>query len=276
MNRSAIDPELPWGVWLRIEPVDRNPRFVDDATGEVWPSLRAAFWNGRLGMPNYNREPPEPLLELVHAVLARAARRNIQDREETNDLFAGSEVFRNMFHLWLGATGLVLLDSDGHPAHQLTDEGWSVLAMLSATRPYDVRSRRPCGATVRELIELGLGPEDREARLARVERTAANWDHAFLRRIEAGRPAIVLSSRGTGPVPTLLTVWSLTFKTDEQRDSFYDWLCRRLDRWPAWAKLTSEYSSRELTHKLLQILVASFPSEDSDATPLRDGSGPKR
>ena len=256
----TIDPELPWGYWLRLEKRDGTDVLIDEATGTIWPTLRAALWNGRLGMPDHNRQPPPELLELVHAVLAATVRRRPGDREQDADLFEGSLLFRRMFHLWLGSTGLVVLDDNGHGSIAITAEGMAVLHMLTATRPHDVRQSRPSAATVAMLTELGLGPEDRSARFERLESEAARWDAAFLRRQEGSRATIILSKRGSGPVPVMQTVWSLAFGTGAERDRFYEWLCHRLDRWPDWAELASEFGSQKLTHRLLGVMAASSPS----------------
>ncbi|MDY0957802.1 hypothetical protein SOM26_03790 [Sphingomonas sp. CFBP8993] len=260
-----IDPELPWGNWHRIEGRSSGSVFVDDATGETWPSLRAALWCGRLGMPTQNGEPPAELLELVHAVLAATVRREPGYRQQLADLFEGNRLFQRMFHLWLASTGLAVLARNGEGVGELTPEGWSVLLMLAATRPYDVRRNRPCAATIAMLRELGLGPEDREVRLERLEREARRWDAAFLRCDEAGRPTIVLAKRSDGPVPILQTVWTLGFSTRNQRDGFYDWLCRHLDRWQAWGDLASQYDSTKLTHKLLAVMTEWIAERDHQA-----------
>lgn len=253
-----IDPELPWGCWMRIETRGNCPVFVDDASGTTWPTIRSAFWTGRLGMPECNGGPPAELLERLHAVLAAVVRRTPSAREQVADLFEGSAAYRKNFHLWLASVGLVTLDAHGHGANALTAEGLSVLLMLSATRPYDVREERPSAATINLLSHLGLGTHDRDQRFDELEMAARQWHAAFLRREEGGSPSIILSMRARGPMPALQTVWSLPFDTKEQRDDFYEWLCLRLDRWRDWADLASSYGSQKLTHKLLAVLATSL------------------
>ncbi|MBD8736222.1 hypothetical protein [Sphingomonas sp. CFBP 13706] len=264
----SIDPELPWGNWLRIEAHGGHFAYVDDATGQSWPSPRSALWNGRLGMGDRNGGPPPELLELIHAVLAATVRRVPGHREQLNDLFGGNVLFQRMFDVWLGSSGLAVPQDNGHGIAELTEEGWAVLHLLTATRPYDVRRDRPCAATIAMLGELGLGPEGREARFERLEREAIRWDAAFLRRKEAGRWSIVLTKRAGGPMPVLRTVWSLSFETEGQRDDFYDWLCTRLDRWQAWADLAGDYGSEKLTNKLLGILAGAV-GDDSGHVPVQ-------
>lgn len=259
MRPEHIDHELPWGYWLRAQTIEGRPVFVDEETGARWHTLRSALWCGRLGMQEIGQEPPPPQLELVHAVLAtRARRENIHASEEIADLFEGSPLFRAMLLNWL--TSAALLVSNDHPYSEikLTPEGWSVLGMLHATRPDSVRARRPSGMTIRDLVEVGLGPEEREERLARVEKVATSWNAAFLRQMDAGKHSVILSVRGTGPVPTKQTVWALAFETELARDNFYEWICFRMDRWEAWSEFASRYNSRELTHKLLSVMASAL------------------
>ena len=251
MNSKDIDRELPWGYWLELQSAQvGHTSFVDRETGEDWPTLRHAFWRGRLGMPNINGEPPPAEMERLHAILAAAARRTMDATEATDDLFDGSRQFASMYHMWLSTTGLL-------KNHKLTDEGWSALAMLHATRKVHLRAERPSSATVAQLSEL-LGPEDREARLRRVEQEAAKWDVNFYRDVHAGRPAVILSVRTHGPVPAMKRIWEIGFANVEQRDRFYDWLCHRLDRWPFWCATVSDFGAGSLTHSLLVAMAASM------------------
>ena len=117
MTPRVFDPELPWGNWLRGEHIDGETVFVDEETGERWASLRAAFWNGRLGMSNYNREPPHELLETMHAVLVATVRRKPTFYEQAHDLFESSRLYLCLFHLWLAKEGLIELAENGHGAN---------------------------------------------------------------------------------------------------------------------------------------------------------------
>lgn len=249
-RRPHVDPELPWGCWLRIDPADGVAEFVDDATGERWSTIRDALWHGRLGMGS-GPIGILPALEFLHGVLSQWARRKPDSRELISDMFSGDSAFQGWYLAWLTREGLIAW-RDG-----LTAEGWAVLHMLMATRPQDVRKERPGRATVAQLVELGLGPEEREARLARVEEAALQWGVGFRRTRVGAWPHVILVRRGEGPVPVRETVWSLRFETEEQRDSFYEWLCLRLDRWPAWAELAGRHPHLELTQHLLMVLAVS-------------------
>jgi hypothetical protein len=258
----TIDPELPWGCWLRIQPRDHfKAVFVDDVTGQEWSTIREAFWRGRLRMPLRNDKVPEDQMEFLHGVLSQIARRQPSPRERAADMFHGSGQFCDWYFAWLHNQGLID-ELEG----RLTAEGWAVLHMLMATRPQPVRQDRPGRATVRQLTEVGLGPGEREARLARVERMSLDWGEGFRRMRIGAWPHVILVERGEGPVPVLQTTWSLRFDTDEQRDDFYEWLCVRLDRWPAWATLADGHPHLELTQHLLIVMSATL-TKDAEARP---------
>lgn len=267
MRTEDLDPNLPWGHWLAIRTSGRERIYVDEATGRQWRSLRSAFWHGRLGMPpNDGREPPPEQLELVHAVLAARARRpRIHEAEEVADLFHGSVLFRSHHLEWLAGHGLII-GRDVADDSRLSSEGRSVLLMLHATRPYATRGNRPSGATVQQLEGLGAGCEEREVRLSRVERIAATWDAAFVRREGEGRLSVVLETRVEGPGRT--AAWELAVNTTGQRDNLFEWLCFRMDRWPPWAGIATVNGSEALTRKLLATMAAALQPHVPHAPPV--------
>lgn len=263
----AIDPDLPWGYWLRLEMGARQPCYVDDFSKAEYLSIRAAFWTGRMGMPSYRREPPQHLLEVLHAILAATLRRVYREAELARDLFDGNRIASHMFLTWLHACGLIVSESENDPRFSLTAEGHSVLLMLIATRPDSVKANRPNLATAKEIAGLGRST-DREERFAEIEGAVSQWEAAFLRRVEAGKPAVVLAMRTNSPVPVLQTVWTLRFNSPEHRDGVYDWLCTRLDRWQAWSELVTTFDSSELTNKLLVCLAeVCFIVDEHDGLP---------
>lgn len=135
-------------------------------------------------------------------------------------------------------------------AGRVTAEAMSVVRMLDATRPLALRHLKPSRASMETLIETVRGQDGGEARRRSVETSATGWHAAFLRREIAGKAAVILTSRGDGPVPVLTTTWMLRFHDARTRDCFYDWLCDRLDRWPAWAEIAHRYAGPELTQHL--------------------------
>ena len=262
----AIDPDLPWGYWLRLETGGREPRYVDDFTGSEYLSIRAAFWTGRMGMPSYRGEPPQQILEVLHAILAATLRRVYREAELANDLFEGNRIASQMFLMWLHACGLIVSESETDVRFSLTAEGHSVLLMLIATRPDSVKANRPNLATAKELAGLGRS-SDRDERFAEIEGAVSQWDAAFLRRKEGSKPAVVLAMRMDGPMPVLQTVWALRFNSGDHRDQVYDWICTRLDKWQAWSELVKSNSSRELTHELLTCLAGERCRDDDGVRP---------
>jgi hypothetical protein len=202
----TIDPELPWGCWLRIQPRDYfKAVFIDDLTGEEWPTIREAFWRGRLRMPLRNDKVPEDQMEFLHGVLSQIARRYASSGERSADTFHGSGQFCDWYFAWLHNQGLI----DEFKGH-LTAEGWAVLHMLMATRPQPVRQDRPGRATVRQLTEVGLGPEEREARLGRVEQMASDWGRRLSaeadRRVAARHPGRARRRSGSRAADHLVAV----------------------------------------------------------------------
>lgn len=272
MRTEDIDPELPWGHWLAIRTSGRERIYVDEATGERWRTLRSALWHGRLGGRDDGREPPPEQIELIHAVLAARARRpRVREAEEAADLFHGGVLFRTHHLDWLAGHGLIVGREIVHDA-RLSSEGRSVLLMLHATRPYATRGVRPSGATVQQLEGLGAGCEEREVRLSRVERIASTWDAAFLRREEGGRLSVVLETKREGL--GRMAAWELAANTRGQRDNLYEWLCFRMDRWPAWAGMATTVGSDALTHKLLATMAAALQPHVPHAPPtMRESHG---
>ncbi|MEO7294883.1 MAG: hypothetical protein ABIZ57_01970 [Candidatus Limnocylindria bacterium] len=198
---------------------------------------------------------------------ARARRPRIREAEEAADLYQGSTLFRTVHLEWLAGHGLIV-GSNVLVDARLSSEGRAVLLMLHATRPYETRESRPSGATVRQLERLGVGCEEREVRLARTERIASTWDAAFLRRDFDGLHSVVLDVR-TGALGTKpKTEWALSLEGKEQRENFYEWLCLRMDRWPAWAAMAISQGPDFITRRLLTTMAATLRPHQPHALPV--------
>lgn len=265
MKRMSDFDDLPWGSWFRLDPRPRHDTvLVDPETGREWADIREAFWVGRMkGELEYGGVPRDKL-ELLHAALAAVVRRDLHEASVIDDLFRGNSAFAGWYVHWLRSEGLIKRKGSGREA--ITPEGLSVMRMLAVTRP------GACGdgsgePDVQDLSELGLGPETRESRLTRLERKAAQWAVAFLRRRIGLKHAVVLSRRGSGPIPIHQVAWTLAFDDEDRRDAFYDWLCARLDRWPAWCDLLRGDSATYLTHHLLLVMAGSLAGDDREAEP---------
>lgn len=260
---DTIDPLLPWGCWLRVEVEPNRRETLVDEDGRRWRSVREAFWVGRCGMPLVAGEPPAEILETIHAVLAAKSRRDPSVPEMRHDVI-GHQALDLLLMSWMIGQGLLAPEAGEHPWNgQITAEGHAVLLMLDATRPVPVRRMRPSRPSIDLLVALGRGSMPGEERRTEVEAAAAGWEAGFLRRDLGSRPTIVLFRRGDGAMPVLQTVWSMTFDDVQQRDGFYDWLCHRLDRWPAWAEIAGRHSGPELTNHLLRLLAAQITEDGS-------------
>lgn len=256
MDDINIDPQLPWGYWLRLEYRGGKDVFID-RDGREFPSIREAFWCGHLRMSKINDQPPKVQLELMHAVLAFKIRNQDPQQELANELFACNNLVKDCYLDWLANIGLLVRDNDEPNIRGVSPEGQSALMMLDATRPTGTRGMRPSVPSIAFLAGLADDAAGEERR-QRVEAAAVEWDVAFLRR-RLGRDAgIILQRRGSGLVPVLQTTWSMTFESPSLRDQFYDWLCSRVDRWDAWSKIGHYSESTRLTQHLLVVLAGAL------------------
>lgn len=279
-----IDPELPWGYWLRMIDTPRGTRFVDKA-GKQWTSIRDVFWCSRLNFRPAGEPFKAEVLELLLSVLVSKARDDDDDRSD--ELYGNNQLFKTTFELWLEREGLfgsangrtsssregASLEwsvAAGMPRYRmaseigLTAEGLSVALMLGATRPQSVRAMRPTHLSVRKLLNLGIGPHPAEARMREVEVATANLPACFRRREIGGKHAIVLEKRDVeAPVPVIRTVWTQTFIDERSRNDLFEWLCKYLDRWESWATLAWGDSGSALTSHLLSLVVSSRPDVSS-------------
>lgn len=252
---------LPWGHWLRVESLPGSVSYVD-TDGRRWPSVREAFWYGRLNMAGDNPSVREEQLELMLAVLAAKERPQRLRVEDTHDLFEGNLRLHRLYLNWLQSLGLIgggLRDEafDGYT----TQEGSAVLAMLLATRSAKAHGV-PIGA---ESIRLSAGAPpagDRvdEERLAAFEQAAKERLSAAFVRGKIGRvPVIALHRRDDeGLMPLVRTVWSVGLADESSRDALYRWLVDRIDRWDEWTALTWRSGGAALTQHLLALLAADL------------------
>lgn len=266
-----VDPQLPWGYWMELRDTRQGTRVVD-GEGREWPSMRDAFWFGRLGMVHKVQHQRDGILELMHATLTRYARCgcNPHLHGDSRDLFwhfgmwDGAD-YHTMFNAWLAAEGL-LAPPDDTWSTRLTDEGWSVLRMLDATRPNAVRGIRPDTPSLETLLALTrTGDEDRETWRREIEEAGTRWPAAFVRRTVGGSSTIVLVHHLAHGTPARRTVWAMPFRVEQARDAVFDWLADRIDQWPAFAELAHERGGSGLNHKLLELMA-------TDLMDLRAGS----
>lgn len=255
MIHSHIDPELPWGYWLKLD--GSGSQTLTDDEGRKWPTIRDAFWQGRLGFKKVNERTGAPMLELLLAVLVNKSRRASWGAERQTDIFGGNTLLEHHFNLWMVREGFLSPgDSDVWCGGDITAEGWSVMLMLGATRPQPVRAMRPTSVSVQELVSLGIGPLPAKERMREVEAASIKWPAAFQRRTVGTKFTIALEKRDAeAPVPVMRTVWSQTFADERSRDAFFDWLCVRVDRWQEWATLAWSESGTALNGRLMSLIA---------------------
>lgn len=268
------DARLPWGYWLRLQSDPGSVAYIDEE-GRSWPSVRDAFWGGRLRMSTVLQHQQDEQLEIVLAALAARDRDLRQPIEYGSDVYGGSDVFFRLHCYWLQSIGLIGGHERSSPFDcQTTPEGRAVVAMLLATR-----SPKLLGVPIgREAVRLmGIMPStepisDFEC-LAEVERAAgARLGNAFVRETVGRNFVIRLIRRDfDGIMPTARTVWSAGFPSEIARDRLYRWLVDRIDRWDDWGHQAFKSGAPALTARLLSLvavgLVETSPTRSAAALP---------
>lgn len=276
MERRSADPELPWGCWLELRRTSSGTVIVDE-DGREYPSVRDAFWRGRLRMVSGHDVLRDSILELLHTVLARYARM-ARSRDyalgRTDDLFwHGGQLdlagYGPMFHAWLAVEGILAPPvQNWWETNVLTDEGWSVLMMLDATRPDPVRGMRPGTPSLEVLMAATrTGQEDREEWRRKVEHLSAQWPARFVRRTLAGMPIVELMRDFDHGTSRRRTVWSMPFHDEKTRDAFFDWLSDRVDRWPKFASLACTGGGIFLAHHIVELMSKDVGERRRDEAP---------
>ncbi|MGI4732229.1 MAG: hypothetical protein ACRYFW_10810 [Janthinobacterium lividum] len=243
---------LPWGWWLRAGPVG-----LEDGEGGVWPSVRAAFWEGRLGMRSghVGLEQQELLVRVLTDMDAEghAASRLVQD------VFEGNAFFWRFNMCWLASIGMTIAADRGTGLErQLSDEGRAAMLMLLATQDPEWIDL-PMRGVVDTLARASLGDahDAREAALCAFERGMTRLRHVFARE-RAGR-AYLVTLTSIDPVermPIRRIVWSASFWDAKTRDDLFAWLAERVHRWDDWGAKVRSLGARALSDHLLAMLVA--------------------
>lgn len=253
-------PNLPWGHWLFATDDRFRSGGLRDENGRVWSSVREAFWCGRLGMDGTSKVVMEEKLEFLLGVLTTMRARQLHSREATEDIFAGSTMFQRFYMLWLFSVGLTGGPGGDYMA-PLTDEALSALRMLMVTR-----SPRfgfvPLGLeTLRALASPRCDAESQEAWFANADAVAAKLPYRFMRQDIVDQHAIVLVGDELGDgIPIGRTLWSQTFVDEATRDSFFRWLCIRMERWETWGVGAYRNGASSLTQHLLSLVAAGMPT----------------
>lgn len=249
MNNMA-SAEIPWGWWLRV-----NGSVVEDGKGGAWDSVRAAFWTGQLGFPASAKFQEQ--IELLLRVLTALHLRPDEHTESLYDLFTGDHMFWRFYICWLASVGLVAPHDDRLGlTPELSPEGRSVLLMLQATRDSLWCEVPMSEVTAAVLTAKGERLGALEATLKAFEVEVAGRPHVFARERLHKQPVITLTASCRGArMPLRRVVWSMSFPHAGERDAFFLWLSRRLDRWDAWGELAYHDGAEALTRRILQLKI---------------------
>lgn len=245
--------DLPWGYWL-ISTSDSpgQPPLVDEE-GREWRSVREAFWESRLGLPNERSHHTDQILEFMASYLAIVDRRFVDKEERVSDIFQGDHNLDTFFSYFLTAAGLL---STRHGT--LTPEGRAVLQMLIATRSEDHASEQVgLDWIVANRTVAGRNEKQSAAEaVSRGEQVAARMLHRFSTDTIDGQPSVkLIGLHITQEIPVRSTLWSMSWPANDQyaRDRFYLWLLERIDRWDAWSAMVIEDGVRALTEHLMKL-----------------------
>lgn len=125
----------PWGASLRVVTIGRAHTALQAPDGGLWDSVRDAFWGQALDMCMCEDQTDQ--LELMRATLRCIAEEmhRIDPEAMTHELFDGSTLFFRHYLLHLSHLELIEHTTTPFKHARLSSFGWSVLAMLEATKP---------------------------------------------------------------------------------------------------------------------------------------------
>lgn len=251
--------ELPWGWWLRA---DRDG-FVDD-DGQVWNSVRDAFWEGELGFPPVHFAPEQHELMLRAMTAINSGWHGVAERR--HDVFDGDMMFCRFHHCWLASIGMLDTSPEGGGTSLwpnalsagLSALGRSVLMMLQATREPEFE-RLPMAAVMAAVTAArGLDAAARERALLLFEREVGFRRHVFAREKVGTRHLVTLTGITVGArMPTRAVLWSQTFADAVSRDDMFAWLADRVHAWDEWGELAYRKGADALTRHLLSVIVGT-------------------
>lgn len=242
--------DLPWGYWLVSSGTSGQPPLIDE-DGTEWPSVRDAFWCGRLGFPESYAS--DHVLEFMASYMAIMDGRFVKDEERVRDVFDGDHHADTLFGTILEAAGLV-----DKLSRRLTPEGRAVLLMLIATRRQD-NAQEDVGMAWIVANRTVAGWKERQTAAEQVERreqVAARMMHRFATDEIDGNPAIkLIGLRITREIPVRSTLWSMMWDSGDRlgRDRFYLWLLERIDRWDDWSEMVTKHGARALTEHFMKL-----------------------
>ena len=242
---------VPWGWWLRA-----RDNGIEDPDGNMWESVRQAFWEGHLRFPASHLVAEQ--LELLLRVLAAIDARCGLPEESRHDLFGGDMLFWRYYRCWLSSVGLTeRLPSGDSLGSPLSDEGRSVLAMLIATRDPEMVTV-PLSRVLDAVRAAGqtVADDEREEALRLFERGVSAMPHVFARERLNRHFLVTLTGLDTiARMPMRKVVWSKSFPDETVRDDFFAWIADRVDRWEDWYRLAYSRGADGLTQHLLGLFA---------------------
>jgi len=243
--------DMPWGYWFVSAGETPGAPPIKDECGNVYASVREAFWVGRMGMSNTFDHTRDEELEFMLSYLAVLADRFVGREERAYNFFNGSGHGRRCYESMMFEKGLI--DKNEKP----TPEGKAVLTMLMATRSHYNADKNVGLDWITATNGLGHGQErlDAAAMAEERERAASRMAYRFQRSALNGEPMVTLvGALITAEIPLRSTLWSMSFPRDlYARDRFYLWLCKRIDQWDAWGKIAIEHGARALSENLMRL-----------------------
>jgi len=134
-HELALAQVRPWGSTLQPVTVGRSHVMLQAPDGHLWDSVRDAFWGHHLNMCMCEDQTDQ--LELMRATLRCIAEEmhRIDPAAIVANLFDGSEMFFRCYMLDLSNREMLEHTGTVFKHAQLSAFGWSVLAMLEATKP---------------------------------------------------------------------------------------------------------------------------------------------
>lgn len=273
MVDRRFDDILPWGHWMRVKPGTLRTILVDEDDRE-WPSLREAFFHGRLGFGSVSSSFREVELERMLAYLLAAGSRpcTLLTQHARLDLLSDKE-FGFFYAHWLVGQGL--MEDGGSRAaifeSGISKEGHSVAKMLLATRPPELAPFHPGVESI--LFAGGRAEEIRRPAFERGDQDLGQLKYAFVRERIGRAPAISLLHRNLNArMPLVRTIWTQSFVDESSRDTYFAWMSRRLDRWNVWGDIVTRKSSAALSQHLFSLLACEFADRPDAAQGARSGA----
>ena len=269
MSDYPYSPELPWGSWMRTSASSLGNVTIVDEHGRHFPSVREAFWTGRLRMSRVNPRVMNEQLELMLASFASRHRGIVAIDEAAHSLFAGDHLYQRFWAYWMHAEGLLDGGFRDDPLDgKLASEGIAVLRMLAATRPIELNAV-PVGRAAVKFFGAPDSPDECDrARFEAAEASARMLRFAVVRERAFGCDAISILHRDPSDIiPVARTIWHMAWPDAALRDLAYRWMANRVDRWTSWGEMVIHDGAEALTQHLMVCLFVDRTDQRTSAPP---------